>query len=129
MDFHLIKLKEPGLLRRLFQLLLLRRRREITVSYEANFISCLQKLLDACPTSPTRLGNVYYEPFLSKTTHYYFYKTKRTPRFYKGPRSPFMKWARHDSYLRRKSKTAAGRAKMAEITKKGLYMRRSSIKK
>ena len=64
----LSKLKEPGLQVRLFQFFyFLRRRREIT--YEGNFITCLRKLLDATPTSPTRLRNAFYEPFLSKATH------------------------------------------------------------
>jgi len=62
MGICLIKLKEPVRQHRLFQLLLRRRR-------EFNFITCPQKLLDASPTSPTRLHNGFYEPFLSETTH------------------------------------------------------------
>ncbi len=58
----LIKLKEPGLQVRLFQFFfLLGRRREIT--YEGNFITCLQNMLDASPTSAKRLGNGFYEIF------------------------------------------------------------------
>jgi hypothetical protein len=37
-------------------------------TYEANFITCPQNLLNASPTSLGRLVNVFYEPFLSRTT-------------------------------------------------------------
>jgi hypothetical protein len=55
-----VKLKEPALIRRLFQLR--RRRREIAL--RCNFIMYLQNMLDAFPTSLKRLHNVFYEPFL-----------------------------------------------------------------
>jgi len=45
---------------------LFRRRREIT--YEANFITCLQNMLDASPTSAKRLVNAFYEIFIRKTS-------------------------------------------------------------
>ncbi len=56
MDVCPIKLKEPVRQHWLFQLL--RRRREL------NCITHLQNLLDATPTSPTRLRNGFYESFL-----------------------------------------------------------------
>jgi hypothetical protein len=65
MGIHPIKLKEPGLQTGSFNFsILLRRRRES--AYEANFITCLQNMLDATPTSVTRLRNVIYESFLSR---------------------------------------------------------------
>ena len=66
MGIHPIKLKEPGLQTGSFNFSIYSGGEEKS-PYEANFITHFQNMLDATPTPPTRLRNVIYEPFLSKT--------------------------------------------------------------
>jgi hypothetical protein len=58
---HLIKLKEPGLQAGSFNF---RLGGEEKSTYEANFITGSQNMLDAPPTSLGRLVNAFYEAFL-----------------------------------------------------------------
>ena len=62
---RLIKLKEPGSHAGSFNFSVFIGGEE-KLPYEANFITCLQNMLDATPTSTKRLHNVIYELFLSK---------------------------------------------------------------